>query len=127
MLITHARRIRIWLATLVAAAYAFGVLGPALAFSVERNVSIVHSLNEAHGGAIILHVHHDDTDHETPGKRGPHIGHQCCGIFALAGLSISYAVFSIFDVPLALVMTEPSDQQALMRPSRLERPPRTNL
>lgn len=127
MLITKARRVRIWLATLVAAAYAFGVLGPALAFSVERNVSILHSLNEAHGGVIILHIHHDDTDHEAPGKQGPQVGHQCCGIFALAGLSASYTVLSIIDGPLALVRTEPRDAQAIRRPSRLDRPPRTTL
>jgi hypothetical protein len=128
MLITQARRVRIWVATLVVAVYAFGVLGPALAFSLENNVSIVHSLTEDHGGALILHLHHDDTDHQLPGKQGPHVGHHCCGVFALAGLSASdAAVFSTFEGYAALVMSEPSDEQALRRPSRLDRPPRTIL
>ena len=121
---TQARRIRIWVATLVAAAYTFGILGPALAFSVERDVSIVHSLSEVHGGSIILHIHHDDTDHEAPGKQSHHVGHHCCGIFTLAALTGSDTVFSIFEAPLALVRTEPADMHALRRPGRLDRPPR---
>ncbi len=124
MLNTQARRIRIWVATLVAAAYTFGILGPGLAFSVERDVSIVHSLSEVHGGSIILHIHHDDTDHEAPGKQSHHVGHHCCGIFTLAALTGSDTVFSIFEAPLALVRTEPADMHSLRRPGRLDRPPR---
>ena len=124
MLNTQARRIRIWVATLVAAAYAFGVLGPALAFSLDHNVSIVHSLSEFHGGSIILHIHHDDTDHEAPGQRSHHVGHHCCGIFTLAALTGSDTDVSIFEAPLALVRTEPGDDQPLRRPRRLDRPPR---
>ena len=124
MLNTQARRIRIWVATLVAAAYAFGILGPALAFSVESNVSIMHSLSEIHGGSIVLHIHHDDTDHEAPGKQGHHVGHHCCGIFTVAALTGSGTVVSVFEGPLALVRTEPADMQALRRPDRLDRPPR---
>ena len=126
MSITRTRRIRIWVATLVAAAYAFGVLGPALAFSLERDVSIIHSLTESHGGSIILHVHHDDTDHGAPGKQGPHAGHQCCGVFTIAALSGSYALFSIFEAPFAFVRIEPKDVLALRRLSRLDRPPRNH-
>ena len=124
MLNMQARRIRIWVATLVAAAYAFGILGPSLAFTLDRNVSIVHSLSEIHGGSIILHIHHDDTDHEAPGKPGHHVGHHCCGIFSLAALTGSDTVFSIVEAPLAFVRTEPADMQALRRPGRLDRPPR---
>jgi hypothetical protein len=48
MLITQARRIRIGVATMVVAAYAFGILSPTLAFSFENKTSIVHSLTEGH-------------------------------------------------------------------------------
>lgn len=109
---------------MVAAIYAFGVLGPALAFSMDGKISILHSLTEAHGGSIILHVHHDDTDHEAPGKQGPRVGHHCCGIFALAALSSADAVISILERPLASVTAKPRDMQALRCPSRLDRPPR---
>jgi hypothetical protein len=124
MLIAQARRVRIWVAALVAAMYAFSILGPALAFSMDSKVSILHSLTETHGGSIILHVHHDDADHEAPGKQGPHVGHHCCGIFALATLSAADTGFSILEQPLASVRTEPRDMRALRRPSRLDRPPR---
>jgi hypothetical protein len=124
MLIAQARCGRMWVATLVAAIYVFAILGPALAFSMDGKISIVHSLTEAHGGSIILHVHHDDTDHKAPGSRGPDVGHHCCGIFALAALSGADNVFSIHDQPLASVRTEPRDMRALSRPSRLDRPPR---
>lgn len=124
MLIAQVRRVRIWVATLVAVIYAFGVLGPALAFSIDSKVSIVHSLTEAHGGSIILHVHHDDTDHEAPGKHGPHAGHHCCGIFALVALSGADAVFAILEQPLTSVRIEPRDMRALRRLNRLDRPPR---
>src|SRR5579872_2397949 len=122
MLIVQARRGRIWVATLVAAFYAFGILGPALAFSIDGKISIVHSLTEAHGGPIVLHVHHDDADHKAPGKRGADVGHHCCGIFALAALSGADNVFSILDQPLASVRAEPRDMRVLRRPSRLDRP-----
>jgi|GEM_PF-2581385 len=124
MLIAQARRVRICVAIFIAAFYALGILGPALAFSMESKVSIVHSLTEAHGGSIILHVHHDGTDHEAPGKQGPHVGHHCCGVFALAALAGADTVFSLLEQPLASVRTEPRDMQALRRPSRLDRPPR---
>ena len=124
MLIAQARRVRICVAALVAAIYSLGILGPSLAFSLDSKVSIVHSLTEVHGGSIILHLHHDDTDHEAPGKQGPHVGHHCCGIFALAALSGADAVFSILEQPLASVRTEPRDMQALRRSIRLDRPPR---
>jgi hypothetical protein len=121
MLIGQARRVRIWV---VAAIYAFGILGPTLAFSMDSKISIVPSLTEAHGGPIILHVHHDESDSEAPGKQGPHVGHHCCGVFALAALSGADSVFSILEQPLASVRTEPRDMQALPRASRLDRPPR---
>ncbi len=124
MLIAQARRVRIWAAILVAAIYAFGILGPALAFSMESKVSILHSLTEAHGGSIILHVHHDGTDHEAPGKHGRLVGHHCCGVFALAALAGADTVFSLLEQPLASVRIEPRKMQALRRPSRLDRPPR---
>ena len=124
MLIAQTRRVRIWVAIVVAAIYAFGILGPALAFSMDSKVSILHSLTEAHGGPIILHVHHDESDHEAPGKQGPHVGHHCCGVFALAALSGADVAFSILQQPLASVRTEPRNMQALRRPSRLDRPPR---
>ena len=124
MLIAQPGRIRIWLATLVAAVYAFGILGPALAFSMERNVSIVHSLMEDHGGAVIIHIHHDDTDHETPGKQGPQVGHHCCGVFAFVALSGSHDAFPLSDIARTFVRSDPADVHALQRPGRLDRPPR---
>jgi hypothetical protein len=111
----------------VVAAYAFGILGPALAFSLEDKVSILHSLAEGHGGSLVLHLHHDDTDHQVPGKQGSHVGHHCCGVFGLVGLSASDAVFSTVDGYAALVRTEPKDEHAHSRPGRLDRPPRTIL
>ena len=127
MSITRARRIRIWVASVVVAAYAFGILGPTLAFSLENKVSIVHSLTEAHGGSLILHLHHDDADHQAPGKQGPHVGHHCCGVFALAGLSSPAITFSAAEGYSPLVTSEPSDERALRQPSRLDRPPRSIL
>src|SRR5262245_46326384 len=62
--LTH--RVRLSATSLLVAAYAFGVLAPALAFSFDRDASIVHSLVEAHGGLLLLHLHHDDTDHQVP-------------------------------------------------------------
>ena len=112
---------------MLVAAYAFGILGPALAFSLENNVSIVHSLMEGHGGSLILHLHHDDTDHQVPGKQGPHVGHHCCGVFALVGLLASLAVFSPFGGYAGLVRSEPKVEHAIRRPNRLDRPPRTIL
>ena len=127
MLIVQARRVRFWVATMLVAANAFGILGPALAFSLENNVSIVHSLTEDHGGPLILHLHRDDTDHQVPGKQGPHVGHHCCGVFGLVGLSASDVMFSTVQGYAALVRTEPKDEHAIRRPNRLDRPPRTIL
>ena len=106
MLIAQLRRLRFLVATLIAVLYAFGVLGPALAFSVEKNVSIVHSLMEAHGGEIVLHIHHDDTDHEASSKPRPHVGHHCCGVFALAALVGPVTVFSIPSVFCKPLLTD---------------------
>lgn len=124
MLNGQGRRVRIWVATLVAAVYAFGVLGPALAFSHADHVSILHSLAESHGGSIFLHVHHDGSDHDAPTRQGGDVGHHCCGIFSLATLSGADTVLSIFEGPFAFVRTEPGDDEPLLRPSRLDRPPR---
>jgi hypothetical protein len=127
MLILQARRVRIWAVTMLVAAYAFGILGPTLAFSLEDKVSIVHSLTEGHGGSLVLHLHHDDTDHQVPGQRGPHVGHDCCGVFGLVGLFPSDAVLSTVDGYAALARTEPKDEHAIRQPNRLDRPPRTIL
>ena len=127
MLIIRARRVRIWVATFVVAAYAFGILGPTLAFSLENNASIVHSLTEDHGGSLFLHLHHDDTDHQVPGKQGSHVGHHCCGMFGLAGFLASDAAFTTVEVYAALVRTEPNEEHAIRQLNRLDRPPRTIL
>jgi hypothetical protein len=126
MLITRARRVRIWVATFVVATYAFGILGPALAFSLSK-ASIVHSLAEAHTGVLILHIHHNDPEHQNTDEQGPHLGHHCCGVFALPGLSPSDVAFTAFQGHTFLVMSEPSDEHALRQPGRLDRPPRTIL
>ena len=126
MSVSQARRVRNWVVTIVVAAYALVILAPTLAFSLENNVSIVHSMTEGHGGFLFLHLHHDDADHQLPDKQGPHVGHHCCGGFALAGLSASDAVLDSNEGCAALVRAEPKDQCSLRRPGRLDRPPRNH-
>jgi hypothetical protein len=126
MLNTQAKCLRVWVAMLVVAAYSFCVLGPALSFSLSK-ASIVHSLAEAHGGVLILHIHHNDPEHQNSDQQGPHIGHHCCGVFALPGLSPSDIAFTALEGDTFLVMSEPSDEHALRQPSRLDRPPWTIL
>jgi len=109
---------------LLVAAYAFGVLAPALAFSFDRDASIVHSLMEAHGGLPLLHVHHDDRDQPKSSQQGPHVGHDCCGVFALQALFPPSTAYLLDVFCSALIRAEPQDRSPLCKPSRLDRPPR---
>ena len=96
MLASVTKRMRAWAAGLLVTAYAFGILAPSLAFSFVSDVSIVHSLTEAHGGLPIPHFHHDDADQETPDPHLPGSAHHCCGVLSPLGLPPA-TDFSIAD------------------------------
>ena len=132
MRIGTTRTLRRWGATLLVAAYAFGILGPAVAFARADCASIVHVLSEAHGGMLTLHVHHGHVhdngerhDHSTKGGSNP--AHHCCGVIAFPGLQPAYNI-SIFRpmltrTPFALTeLSLPGSAAA-----RLDRPPRYSL
>ena len=109
---------------ILVAAYAFGVLAPSLAFSFVGEVSIVHSLTEAHGGLQIPHFHHDDADHEDSGQQLPGRAHHCCGVLSLAALPPPTNV-SIADQKCVLLISSLlQDHHAGCDPMRLDRPPR---
>jgi hypothetical protein len=109
------------------AAYAFGVFGPALAFSLDRDASIIHSLEEAHSGLLLLHVHHDDGDREKSTQQGRHVRHHCCGLFGLHALSPPYVLYLFHEFYGALIKAEPQDLSPICKPSRLDRPPRITV
>src|SRR6516225_11215456 len=120
-------RVRLWATSLLVAAYAFGALAPALAFSFDRDASIVHSLVEAHGGVLLLHIHHDDKDQPKSGQERPHVDHHCCGVFALQALSPLSATFSLDKPCRTLIRAEPQDHRPVCERSRLDRPPRITV
>jgi hypothetical protein len=117
---------------LLVAAYAFGVLGPTVAFARADSASIVHVLSEAHGGMLTLHVHndhiHDDGDrHDHPAKGGSNLAHHCCGVIAFPGLQPANDI-SILRPLLTrtlFALTEPSLSGGGL--ARLDRPPRYPL
>jgi hypothetical protein len=118
------RYIRAWAARLLVAAYALAVLMPSLAFSFDHDVSIVHSLTEAHGGLLIPHFHHDDADHKGSDHQAPGGVHHCCGALSLAGLLPPTDVSIADRVCTALISPVPEDHHAGCGPMRLDRPPR---
>ena len=124
MLTAFTRQLRLWLTSFLVAAYAFGVLAPAIAFSLDRDASIIHSLEEAHGGLLLLHVYHDDGHRAKSSQQGPHGGHHCCGVFALQALSPPYTAYLLHEFCGALIKAEPQDFSPICRPPRLDRPPR---
>jgi hypothetical protein len=124
MLTLWTKQMRALAAGVLVAAYALAVLLPSLAFSFDRDVSIVHSLTEAHGGLLIPHFHHDDADHRNPDQHAPGGAHHCCGALSLAGLLPPTGV-SIADQDCArLISSVPRDHHAACGPARLDRPPR---
>ena len=80
------KRLRRWGTALLAAPYAFGFLGPAIAFASADRAAIVHVLDEAHGGMLSLHFHLDRDRHDHSGKAGSKLAHHCCGVNTVAGL-----------------------------------------
>jgi hypothetical protein len=121
------RQLRRWGATLMVAAYAFGVLAPTVAFARADHASIVHVLTESHGGVLVLHFHEDDGDHHgLPAKPGSHRLHHCCGVVSLPGLEPSTAV-SVLP-PQQTVTLVPAAERLLSGCgcARLERPPKSS-
>jgi hypothetical protein len=131
------RRLRRWGAALLVAAYAFGVLGPTVAFAHADAASIVHVLSEAHGGMLTLHVHnenvhdahvhHDGERHDHSTKGGSNLAHHCCGVIAFPGLQPASDI-SILRPQLTrtlFALTAPSLSGAGL--TRLDRPPRYPL
>jgi hypothetical protein len=127
------RKLRRWGAALLVAAYAFGILGPAVAFAQADCASIVHVLSEAHGGMLTLHVHHhghvhDDgerQDHSTKGGSNP--AHHCCGVMAFPGLQPAgdISIFRPVLIRTLFALTELSLPGS--GGARLDRPPRYSL
>jgi len=116
-------------AAVMVAAYALGVLAPAVAFARADRASIVHVLSESHDGMLILHFHEGGSNHhdQQPAKSGSGPVHHCCGVVSMPGLAPMAAV----------VILAPQTTQALLPPTeafhdgcsaaRLERPPNSSL
>jgi len=124
MLTFLTKRLRNWAATILVAAYVFGVLAPSLAFSFDSDASIIHSLTEVHGGLLAPHLHHDHDDHKNSGQRAPGGVHHCCGVLALPGLPPPTDITVADEICSSLVSTVPQDHQAACGPVRPDRPPR---
>jgi hypothetical protein len=124
MLILWTKYVRGWAAGILVAAYAFGVLAPSLAFSFVREVSIVHSLTEAHGGLQVPHFHHDDADRNGPDQHLPGGAHHCCGVLSLPGLPPATGFAVADQVCVSLISSVPADHHPGCDPIRPDRPPR---
>jgi len=122
-MLTLRKQMRVWAARVVVAAYALAVLLPSLAFSFDRDASIVHSLTEAHGGLLIPHYHHD-ADHKSTDQHFPGGIHHCCGALALPGLLPPAEIAFADQVCASLISSVPQDHHAGCGPARLDRPPR---
>src|SRR5579863_4553691 len=123
-MLTLRKLMRVWAAGVVMAAYALAVLLPSLAFSFDRDVSIVHSLAEAHGGLLIPHYHHDDADHKNTDQHIPAAVHHCCGALTLPGLLPPAEIAFADQTCTSLISSVPQDLRAGCGPARLDRPPR---
>src|SRR5437588_5710891 len=124
MLTLLTKQARGWAAGILVAAYAVGVLAPSLAFSFDKDASIVHSLTEVHGGLLMPHVHHDIDDHKNSEQPAPSGGHHCCGVLALPGLPPPADISVADQICISLVSAVPQDHHAACGPARLDRPPR---
>jgi hypothetical protein len=114
-------------AALMVAAYAVGVLMPAVAFASADRSSIIHVLGEAHGGMLILHFHEDDGDHQHTAKPGSGPVHHCCGVTSLPGLEPEAAV-SILPPETVTALRLPAEQMLSGQgAARLDRPPKISL
>jgi len=104
-------------------AYALGVVTPTVAFAYADHASIVHVLNESHGGMLVVHFH----DHDGEGydhQPGAGAAHHCCGFISLSGL----------EPPATVAIMPPQTTTALLPPPTrslsgcgappLERPPK---
>ena len=114
-------------ASFLVVAYALAVLLPSLAFSFDRDVSIVHSLAEVHGGLLIPHFHHDDAGHgdqDQSDHQAPTGTHHCCGALSITGLLPVTEVAVVDPVCSLLISSVPEDQRVGCDPARLDRPPR---
>jgi hypothetical protein len=124
MSIRLTRRLRRWGTALLAVAYAFGVVGPAIAFANADRAAIVHVLDEAHGGMLTLHFHHDSDRHDRSGKTGSKLVHQCCGVNTLSGLGPEPTI-AIVTPSMTRTVFMPAPQRLASRGAgRLDRPPR---
>ena len=124
MLTLRTKQLRAWAAGILVAMYSLAVLVPSLAFSFDRDVSIVHSLTEAHGGLLIPHFHHDGADHRNSDQHVPGGTHHCCGALSLPGLLPPIEVSIAGQVCATLISSLPQDHHAGCGPARLDRPPR---
>ena len=118
------RRLRRWGTALLAVAYAFSFLGPAIAFANADRAAIVHVLDEAHGGTLTLHFHHDSDRHDHSGKTGSKLVHQCCGVNTLSGLGSEPAVVIVRPRMTRTGFIPAPQWPAGRGAGRLDRPPR---
>ena len=118
------RKLRRWGAALLVAAYAFGILAPAVAFAHADRAAIAHVLDEAHAGTLTLHFHPDGDPHDDSGKAGSKLIHHCCGVISLPGLEPA-AELVIVQPVLTPTRFALSPRPLIGRgAARLDRPPR---
>jgi hypothetical protein len=65
---TLMNRLRRLGAAMMIMAYALGVVTPTVAFAYADQASIVHVLNESHGGMLVLHFHDHDGGSPRPSR-----------------------------------------------------------
>ena len=113
-------------AALIVAAYALGVLTPAVAFARADHASIMHVTSESHGGTLNLHFHEGYGDHhQHPAKPGSGAVHHCCGVTSVLGLEPE-AAFAILLPETATAQSLPAEQVLSGRgAARLDRPPKS--
>jgi len=122
------RSLRRWGATLLAVAYLFGLLGPAIAFAHADRDAVIHVLTEAHGGTLTLHVHGHHEQHDPAGKTGSTPGaklvHHCCGVTSLFGLKPDAAIIVTTPMLTRLGFAAATTALSGRASGRLDRPPR---
>jgi hypothetical protein len=142
MLSLPTKALRMRAAAMLAAAYAFCVLAPSLAFAFADGAAVPFCLTDDHmvarQHANTVHVHADvaahhhsgpDTSHEHSAPR-QHPDHgmtgnpgDCCGLFPMTGLSgesrISFEPSNLVSVAFPV----PSDALHGRGPDRINRPP----
>ena len=127
MLTCLKKRFQRWGTAVLVAVYAFGILGPAVAFAHADAASVIHVLSEAHGGFLTLHFHKDDGDQDQSKKSDAGQTHHCCGVVSISGLESSAGIFFI-PLTLASAIALPAEQRVSDRTlDRLDRPPRDLL